>query len=162
MLSGKKKSMKMILFTLLGVAIFILFSALFPKLAINLTGSINARVMYISGGEYKKKNLVIFDKTSDILPNGKASLAKRVFCIGGDNLTIEPIKEFSLLYSIVTCNKTKRKIRISSYKGLKPFIYKGKIPTTKVFLLGDDDGSFDSRYYGFIASDKLTKVRKIF
>ena len=160
MLSGK--GIKLGVFTLFTLSVFLFYGFLFPKLSISYTSSINARLMYITGGEFKKTDIVLFDKTSDVLPKGKATLAKRVFCLGGDDLKISSKKEFQLLYSIISCNDETRKLRVTSYKGLKPFLFEGKIPAAQVFLLGDDDASFDSRYYGFIDSVKLTKVRKIF
>lgn len=147
----------------LGIVIIALGSSLANGVIIQPTPSMFGTV-YVeseSQGEVVKNDLVQFEMTHPLILGGEPTmLLKRIVCMPNDVLKIDKT-------GWVTCNDLFLGIaatRTSSDKSkkLEAFQYNGVIPDGKVFVMGDHPESFDSRYYGLIDIDSLTKVRNIF
>jgi len=68
------------------------------------------------------------------------SIVKRIGCMPGDTLTNNGAKFY--------CNgKFLGKAREDDRH--QPFVFNGTVPPGQVFLVGDQEGSYDSRYFGF-------------
>ena len=94
----------------------------------------------------------IFKKEGDRYVKPGMKLTKRVACLPGEHL-----KETR---TEVYCNDHLIGIvqpRDSRGRPVKPFIYDAKVPPGKLFVLGDNLMSYDSKYFGFIDTSWITE-----
>ncbi len=95
--------------------------------------------------------LPLLDPSVGCIP---CSIVKRIGCMPSDSLTMEGLNYY--------CNgqflgQAKTNITHS------PFVYTGIIPSGMVFLIGDKETSYDSRYFGLKALDDIeTVLRPLF
>jgi conjugal transfer pilin signal peptidase TrbI len=68
------------------------------------------------------------------------SIVKRIGCLPGDRLVSEGFKYYCNGEFLGQCQ---------TGINIEPFQFSGTVPRGKVFLIGDRDNSYDSRYFGF-------------
>ena len=68
------------------------------------------------------------------------SIVKRIGCLPGDRLVSEGIKYYCNDEYLGQCE---------TGNNIEPFKFSGAVPSGMVFLVGDRDKSYDSRYFGF-------------
>jgi type IV secretory pathway protease TraF len=68
------------------------------------------------------------------------SIVKRIGCLPGDRLVNKGPKYYCNDAYLGQCKKG---------KNIEPFQFSGTVPPGMVFLVGDRDKSYDSRYFGF-------------
>lgn len=126
-----------------------------PKLVLNLSNSHSGTLFYKSNQQPKKGDFVYFKSPSDLLKN--KTLSKQIFCVAGDYLVVDELS--------IRCNKKSKLIsrfkKTQSEKKLPQFYFDGIIPIGMVFLYGQHQFSFDSRYYGLVLENNLVKISKI-
>jgi conjugal transfer pilin signal peptidase TrbI len=75
------------------------------------------------------------------------NITKKVGCRAGDHLVNKGGRFF--------CND---KLICKALTGHEPFDFSGTIPDGKVFLIGDSQDSYDSRYFGFIEEGDIDAI----
>jgi conjugal transfer pilin signal peptidase TrbI len=91
--------------------------------------------------------------------NNIPSIVKKIGCSEGEILTVNTNLEYYCGSEYLGQAKTKTR------KGfpLKPFIWNGPVPEGKVFIIGDNPYSYDSRYIGFVdRSHIITTLSPVF
>jgi len=138
--------------TLIGMVGYLLNS----KLVITTTKSLRYQVFLKADGPFKLGDYVLVDggifggrEIALLKQHGIDSIpyiAKKIGCIEGFLLTVDSNRDYYCGTEYL--GRAKEKTR----KGvpLKPFIWNGTVPPGKVFLIGDNPDSFDSRYIGFV------------
>lgn len=150
----KKKLMLLIVFAILAL----LITGIFPKIIVPQTHSVTPRLLWKTGipgnalGDY-----ILFEKQDTYLPNNQAYLVKKIGCLAGQRLSRIGRQFF--------CDKKELGsafLSDSNGVALRQFYYDGLIPPGLAFAIGDSSGSYDSRYWGFIALDKTEKLTPVF
>jgi len=96
-------------------------------------------------------NVEIYD--TRIERDQPVTLTKRIACEAGDRLTFAEGRHFcngKYLGSVLE--------RTSQGVALRAFKFDGPIPAGKVFLIGDHERSFDSRYFGLVNARALRRL----
>jgi len=127
------------------------------RISVTLTPSVKHRVWwlsqdisYVRHGEYVLFHLPSSALAGMAVPKSVVSgdeiqAIKRVGCDEGEELKRKGRDFF--------CGEEylgHAKERSQQGEPLTPFLFSGKIPTGKVFLVGDHPDSFDSRYFGLV------------
>jgi conjugal transfer pilin signal peptidase TrbI len=86
-------------------------------------------------GDYVR--LPLYEKKIGCAP---CSIVKRVGCLPGDRLISKGVKYYCNSEYLGQCK---------TGKNITPFQFSGTVPPGMVFLVGDKDNSYDSRYFGF-------------
>jgi conjugal transfer pilin signal peptidase TrbI len=130
---------------------------LLPHLAIVRSHSIRYTLLWVRGGPGDKGDYVTVPISHPFIERGRAEhLTKRIGCVGGEILTFAQGQHF--------CNGTLLDIVLpnaSDGRPLSPWAWQGPIPAGKVFLVGDDPRSFDSRYLGFFDQSKTVLLKAL-
>jgi len=117
--------------------------AITPSLAhrIFMRKSFHGQKIKIVKGDY-----VMFSLKHDWHALPEYKLLKKVACVGGETLKVTAEKKYY-------CNDKylcKAKDRSLKGKKLNNFVFNGKIPPGKMFVMGHSKDSYDSRYFGLI------------
>lgn len=145
---------KIILLSSLALSCFF-FDWFFTKLIVTETNSVHYRVFWKTNETSVIKNdYVHYENVTELLAGkGVKSVIKQVGCSAGNNLS----KQGHLFRcdGMVIAETLEM-----DGKGnpLPRFTFNGLIPDGYMFLIGDHDRSFDSRYFGLVATTKTTKV----
>lgn len=122
-------------------------------ISVTLTPSLGYRIFFLGQPEsrrFKVGDYLLFRKR---LPGATIDqLLKRVGCVPGQRLTVEG-GEYA-------CDQTPlgRALRQDSKgKPLPQFVFNGRVPEGKLFMIGPHPRSYDSRYFGFIDADTVLK-----
>jgi signal peptidase I len=155
------RKIRIFVFFISFLFLFILnFSGL--KFAHSSTPSLESRNFFVDtkNKSYSKGNLITFRYQGQEKYKYKKNdyFTKEVSCISGDVLVSKDNKYY--------CNK-KYLGEVKKFdldlKPIKPFIFNGIIPENKIFVLGEHEFSFDSRYFGFVDNhDIVGKTVAIF
>jgi conjugal transfer pilin signal peptidase TrbI len=96
----------------------------------------------------KSGDYIRFTKSLDVdwYDCAPCSMVKRVGCMSGEDLQIKGDSFFCQGKFIVKQN--------GSDQG-KGFTFNGPIPPKHLFVIGDNDKSYDSRYFGFIKTEDI-------
>ncbi|MCP3922731.1 MAG: hypothetical protein GY714_09125 [Desulfobacterales bacterium] len=111
--------------------------------------------IYFKGNpEITKNKYVVFDMFADpeIIENcSPCRVVKKSVCLEGDLLEVKKGKTYYCNGSYIGRAKNK------SSKGIdvKNFVYNGKIPKNNIFVSGDSNDSYDSKYNGFIKKSSI-------
>jgi conjugal transfer pilin signal peptidase TrbI len=128
-----------------------------PHITSSATASVNYRLFWIEGGPGKKGDYVNFEKQHPLLKDGTPKkLTKRIVCMEGELLTFDGRRHTcgdAVLGSVLD--------RTHEGKPLDAFVWNGPVPAGKVFVEGDHERSFDSRYFGFVDRSATTRLRGI-
>ena len=107
---------------------------------VTITDSVDYHVFWAKGGRNPKRNdyvrLPLFDPAVECNP---CSIVKRVGCIPGDKLEEKA--------GFFFCNNVFLGQAVS--EKYPAFQFSGTVPEGAVFLIGDQEKSYDSRYFGF-------------
>lgn len=132
-------------------------TALPDKIMITTTPSLSHRVFYKRAGPGyfpKKGDYVIVHASSKYINDSEPfDMTKRVVCVPGEELLVEERNYFC-------SGEYLGKAKTRSLKGipLENFVFNGKIPAGRLFLIGDGRDSFDSRYLGFVKVDDVKAI----
>ena len=80
-------------------------------------------------------------------------LVKQVTCPSGSVLETRGLEYFCNGYLIATAL-----VKDSQGNEIKQFHFTGTVPDNMLFVTGENPKSYDSRYFGFIAKDKVVEV----
>jgi conjugal transfer pilin signal peptidase TrbI len=131
---------------------------LLPHLNWVLTPSIRYTLLWIEGGQGAKGDYVAVPVQSPLVNRGHPErFTKRVGCVSGEILKFERGDHF--------CNGEwlDRVLPVASDgRPLQPLQWNGPVPPGKVFLVGDDPRSFDSRYLGFFDRSQTVLLKGLF
>lgn len=119
------------------------------------------RVAYIAKTSYPEPNFKNSDfKTGDLIAfyidkdsiywSKKVLISKYIKCKEGDLLEVKGKEYF--------CNGAflgKARDVDSFYRPLQAFNFNGNIPANNYFVMGTDEKSWDSRYFGFVKLEKI-------
>ncbi len=127
-------------------------------IVIPMTPSVKYHVLLESSGIPAKGDYVDVDVYHSSIDGERAvRLTKRVACVAGELLRYENGRHYcGDNYLGVVLKRT------SEGLPLKAFEFNGVIPEGKVFLSGDHERSFDSRYLGLVNESALTRLTPIF
>ena len=139
----------------LAVLFFMVGMAIPRHLTVTKTDSVRYRVFWEKGkGNPSRGDYVRLPLIEPQIGCSPCSIVKRIGCLAGDTLKTEGLNYF--------CNGQfmgQAKTSITHAH----FIYNGIIPPGRVFLIGDKETSYDSRYFGLKAlADIETKLRPLF
>ena len=149
-----------------GVLTYISFNVISP--VILFSDSVDFRVGYINRTENVKDHLFLYTyitfpyiyennpKDRIYIKEAEGLLfVKGIACLPGQTLTVNAnTREFYCDGHFIGKG---RKTFLNGKKA-KLFIYNGKIPEGKYFVLGDKWNSFDSRYWGFVDESEIVAV----
>jgi len=116
---------------------------------------------YITFDQYVPEaghDLVVLNRAVPKGTNRVVTFRKRIGCSSGETLSVRGEDYFC---GDNYLGRAKRE----SMQGdrLIPFIFNGRVPEKMYFAMGDHPDSFDSRYVGFIARDRIKeKARGLF
>lgn len=117
--------------------------------------SIPYRLAWLAGGEVHKGDYVNARVAHPIIAaDGRAELlTKRVACVAGEQLRFDGAEFWCGAEELGgVLEKT------WDGKALTPFQFNGPIPEGKAFLMGAHPRSFDSRYFGLVEVQRMTRV----
>ena len=138
----------------LALPILYLMDAYSHNLVWNLTDSVYFHFAYYQDAPIEKGDYVTFEFSHPIVREGQTvRLTKRVSCMPGDRL----MTQGRYLY----CNDRfvgEALRQTESGKPLEPFVLNDIIPAGQVYVSGDSDNSFDSRYWGLLDIAQLSRV----
>lgn len=138
-------------FIMLTCACALLVSLVEPYVVMPVSESVNPAVLIkIPGVKPTRGDYVTFELENSKLPNGKAYLTKRLACMPGDYLDSREGAFFCNDHLVATALKRDGYNRLLTW-----YKFKGIIPGNRVFVVGDDERSYDSRYWGFIPFDTV-------
>lgn len=123
------------------------------RITITITDSVKYHLFWslkANSAKLKNGDYIRFKKSIDADLDGfdcdPCSIVKRVGCISGKDLQKEGDSYF--------CQGKLIGKRNGEVKG-KPFVFNGKIPANHLFVIGDSQNSYDSRYFGFIKIEDI-------
>lgn len=140
----------------LGVALVVAFIE--SHLVVPATPSIRWHALWIAPGAIAKGDYANVMIRSEVIDRDDAvKLTKRVACVAGEYLKYENGQHF--------CNgewlgRTLKETRDGV--PLTGFAWDGPIPAGKAYLAGENERSFDSRYFGLVDVAALTRVTPLF
>lgn len=122
------------------------------------TASVNAKLVWVTGGNPQSGDMVTFSLTHPVIPteDNTVKVTKILVCTQGQTLI--------RLDNQWTCDgKQLGENRVFAMNGdeLEQFYFNGQIPQGKGFVMGDGENSFDSRYWGFVQLSEVTVVTKV-
>ena len=128
-------------------------------LKITPTRSLTHRVFWASASRasinhVRKGSFVIFKTYSPAPLNRVAREIKRVGCTPGEVLTVDAHDNYYCSGEYL--GRAKRNTLLG--EPLAPFRFAGKVPEGMLFVIGDHRDSYDSRYYGFVAHERILEV----
>lgn len=144
---------------LLGIcAVVSLFTFVHFGGVLAMTPSIKYRLLHEAPGEPHKGDYAYVEIFNPIIDAQRpVKLTKRVACTAGEQLTFRGGWHFcgeQALGRVLAQTK--------QGQSLAPFLWNGPIPPGMVFLAGDHERSFDSRYFGFVRADALKRLEPLF
>ncbi len=146
----KQKKARLILILLVIIFGTVLFNSRFIYAK---TESIGYRVFVRIWGAPGRGDYVVFKMSSKDRFYPNEVLVKKVVCMEGDHLVVRDRKYYCNGKYLCTAKKFSRK-----GEKLENFKFNGRIPKGMLFLMGPHKDSYDSRYYGFISTDRINKV----
>lgn len=156
--------------TLIIIFIVICFIALvrsffFKNIGVNITESVNFRFYKIYPIDAKTKlhigDYVLFkyQKEDERFVKKGQKVVKRVACLSGSVISYDNTSVFCDGKKI----KENHAIVSEKYGKVYPLYSAGLIPNGKLFLIGDHERSFDSRFWGLVdEKDIIAIVRPLF
>jgi conjugal transfer pilin signal peptidase TrbI len=140
------------------IAVVALIAFVHFGVVIPTTPSIKYHMLVESSGKPAKGDYVDVEVFHAKIDADRAvTLTKRVACVAGEVLKFENGRHYcdgQYLGSVLK--------RTSTGLPLNAFDYNGPVPDGKAFLVGDHERSFDSRYFGFVNVDAMTRLTPIF
>ena len=128
-----------------------------PHLAWVHSHSIRYSLLWVVGGPGGKGDYVTVPVHHPLIRGPyNDHLTKRIGCVEGEVLRFENGGDYCGSYWL-------GRVLPRAYDGtpLKPFVWNGPIPAGKVFLVGDDPRSFDSRYLGFFNRTETVRLKAL-
>lgn len=139
-------------------AVVAVISYVHMGIVIPMTPSVKYHVLVESGGAPAKGDYVDVDVYHASIDDDRAvRLTKRVACVAGEVLRYENGRHYCGDDYLGTVLK-----RTTEGVPLRAFEFNGPIPEGKVFLIGDHERSFDSRYLGLVNQAALQRLTPIF
>jgi type IV secretory pathway protease TraF len=144
---SKKKALKIVFIALMFVLI------VFNNIMFVTTDSLGKNVFHIKGrfpkierGDYV--SLTVIYPYSEIPEEIK--VVKKIGCVEGQTLAVKGRNFYCDNFYLGRARE-----KTMSGKKVNMFVYNGKVPEGKVFLIAPHEYSFDSRYFGFVEVEKL-------
>ncbi len=127
------------------------------KISVTLTPSLNHRIFLLdrSAAVLSRSQYVLFAIPDNIPTEPKAPRVaiKRVACAPGDNLLAQAGQYYCNDVFLGHAFKTS-----SVGDPLPQFDWAGPVPAGQLFLMGDHERSYDSRYFGFVSAGHVRAV----
>ena len=139
---------------ILLASLFIPVHVFMHNLVIVTTPSIEPKILWTLSGSPNKGEFGLFEIANPLIADGSTHrLTKMVGCSPGELLHTK-YPHFFCEGKLIATAKT----HSPDGRELPKFIFNGPIPLGKVFMLGQHENSFDSRYLGFIDLNSTTKL----
>ena len=126
-----------------------------PHFRTVLTPSVRYSLLWEVGGTGAKGDYVNVPLPLQFRKEGRPPrMTKRIGCVGGELLSYERGQHYcngEWLGSVLKYG--------SDGRPLTPFVWNGLIPAGKVYLVGDDPRSYDSRYLGFFDQSQTIRLK---
>jgi conjugal transfer pilin signal peptidase TrbI len=139
-------------------AVVALITYVHMGIVIPMTPSVKYHVLLESSGVPAKGDYVDVDVFHAGIDQERAvRLTKRIACVAGEVLRYENGRHYcGNDYLGVVLKRTSKGLPLQAFE------FNGVIPAGKVFLVGDHERSFDSRYIGLVNESALTRLTPIF
>lgn len=123
------------------------------RISVTSSPSLDHRVFFLTRARppYELGSYLLFRKKTDHAISDL--LLKKLGCGPGDRLTVSNDAYF--------CNKRflgRALEQDSMGRRLPHFIFNGTIPADNLFMIGEHERSYDSRYFGFIDAESVLKT----
>jgi type IV secretory pathway protease TraF len=165
---GRHLRRKRIARALLIVMPIAFLAALFvPKVTLVMTPSIDAWAVRAAPGPIGKGDLVMFTLRHPIAGPKPVNVTKYVLCVPGERLSmVETPSRFAAHErdAHYFCNDALLGVSLPySARGLKlaHFHWSGIIPQGQVYVGSHHPRGFDSRYFGMVAIERLTRMERL-
>lgn len=130
------------------------------RLSISLTDSVDAKLLVRNEAPLMRDDFVSFILFDERAPGGEARVMKRMICLEGDELRYDAAERYFYCNDVVVGYVKPRALDGSV---LEPFAWTGThIPAGYAYVGGGHKDSYDSRYFGLVSLDRLTRYEKLF
>lgn len=119
----------------------------------NATTSLDFRLYYHTAymsEKAKKGDYILFELPENELYPAGLKVVKSIACMPGDTLETKAFQDKINYYCNDALISTATIFKTSTGEPIHPYLFGGIIPEAVVFVLGDKNNSFDSRYWGFL------------
>ncbi len=160
---------KMVYFGAFFLVVYFFLSFIFkfyrPMIVFSDSVNFSFGILDVTARDFGKGDYIAFEYHSGglRLPIEKIEgkiLVKRIACMPGEILKVDVKRR------TVRCNGelvARAKERFLNGSKATIFVYQGKVPENKYFVVGDHKDSYDSRYWGFVDFNELKgKVIPVF
>lgn len=132
----------------------------FSRLSISLTDSVDAKLLVRNDAPLMRDDFVSFILFDERAPNGQARVMKRMICLEGDELRYDAGERYFYCNDVAVGYVKPNALDGTS---LEPFNWTGTvIPEGFAYVGGGHKDSYDSRYFGLVSLDRLTRYEKLF
>lgn len=130
------------------------------RLSFSLTDSVDAKLLVRNEAPLVRDDFVSFFLFDGRAPNGQARVMKRMIGLPGDELRYEPQERMFYVNDVAVGYVKPKGLDGSS---LAAFPWDGThIPNGFAYVGGGHKDSYDSRYFGLVSLDRLTRYDKLF
>lgn len=156
----RQMSKKKLVFLLIMIMSLTAAGAMIPShFMVALSPSVKYRIFYYKSN-FQQSDLhngtyVVFDMYTKLHKNcWPCQVVKKIGCAEGDNLYVDKNNFYHCNNEYMGTTQPFTKTGVPLY----PFYFNGSVPQGKLFIIGDHEDSYDSKYMGFINKSDVKAV----